>query len=139
MGVFAVASKASKEIMKEINEKLLLRAIYESDGIDRASLAKMTGLSPATVTKVVGDLIEIGLVEETGVADSTGGRKPILLNVRQGKSCVLGLKIGVGYLDYSLTDLSGSVLASERKLRRTRFPKRWYRQRVKFWENGASL
>ncbi|MBP7199751.1 MAG: winged helix-turn-helix transcriptional regulator, partial [Mesotoga sp.] len=65
-----MASKASKEIMKEINEKLLLRAIYESDGIDRASLAKMTGLSPATVTKVVGDLIEIGLVEETGVADS---------------------------------------------------------------------
>lgn len=122
MEVFVVASKASKEIMKEINEKLLLRAIYESDGIDRANLAKMTGLSPATVTKVVGDLIEIGLVEETGVADSTGGRKPILLNVRPGKSCVLGLKIGVGYLDYSLTDLSGSVLASERKLMENTVP-----------------
>jgi hypothetical protein len=102
--------------MKEINEKLLLRGIYSNEGIDRASLAKLTGLSPATVTKVVGELIESGLVEETGVADSTGGRKPILLSIQPKKLCVLGLKIGVGYLDYSLTDLFGTVLVSERRL-----------------------
>ncbi|WP_367363134.1 ROK family protein [Mesotoga sp.] len=111
-----MATKASKEIMKEINEKLLLRGIYSNEGIDRASLAKLTGLSPATVTKVVGELIESGLVEETGVADSTGGRKPILLSIQPKKLCVLGLKIGVGYLDYSLTDLFGTVLVSERRL-----------------------
>jgi len=108
--------------MKDINEKLLLRGIYSNEGIDRASLAKLTGLSPATVTKVVGELIESGLVEETGVADSTGGRKPILLSIQPKKLCVLGLKIGVGYLDYSLTDLFGTVLVSERRLLENQSP-----------------
>lgn len=111
-----MVSKASKEVMKEINEKLLLREIYNNGGIDRASLAKMTGLSPATVSNVVSQLLENGLILETGVADSTGGRKPILLELNARKHRVLGLKIGLGYLDYVLADLAGSTLMSERKL-----------------------
>ena len=111
-----MATKVSKEVMKDINEKLLLKEIYHRKGIDRATLAKKTGLSPATVTNIVGELTRKNLVAETGVADSTGGRKPILLSVNPRHSYVIGMKIGVGYVDFVVTDLLGSPLKTSRTL-----------------------
>jgi len=109
-----LTSKASKKTMKQINKSLILRNIYDCTGIDRASLAKLTSLSPATVTNLVGELIRDGLVKEKGVARSTGGRKPILLDVNPLRYLAVGMKIGVGYLDYTLFDLLGNAVTADR-------------------------
>lgn len=109
-----MTSKASKKTMKQINRALILRRIYDCSGIDRASLAKLTSLSPATVTNIVGELIRERLVEEKGVAESTGGRRPILLNINPTRYLSVGMKIGVGYLDYTLFDLLGNPVAADR-------------------------
>jgi len=44
-------------------------------------LAKETGLSNPAVSQIVAALIEEGLVEEVGIAESTGGRPARLLNL----------------------------------------------------------
>ncbi len=103
----------SKELIREINEKLILKEIYLNQKIDRTSLIKNTGLSGGTITKIISCLIEKQLVKEIGEADSTGGRKPILLVLNNDYARIIGVKIGVGYIDLILTDLTGNIIFSE--------------------------
>jgi predicted NBD/HSP70 family sugar kinase len=110
-----VAKKATKEVMKDFNLKLLLKEIYYSKGIDRASLSKKTKLSPATVTNLVAELKEQGKIKEVGNAVSTGGRKPIILAINPDYRYVIGIKIGYSYINFMLSDLNGTVKSVEQK------------------------
>ena len=74
-----MAILGNKQLMRNINEKTILKEIFLEKKIDRASLSRKTGLSGGTVTKIVSELIQKGLIKEVGESDSTGGRKPILL------------------------------------------------------------
>jgi len=102
--------------MKDMNEKLILKQIYYSDGIDRASLAKKTNLSPASVTNLVSEMKSNGLVIEIGNAISTGGRRPILLDINPDYKYVIGIKIGYGYINFMLTDLIGTIKDVKQKI-----------------------
>jgi predicted NBD/HSP70 family sugar kinase len=96
--------------MKDINVKLLLKNIYYAEeGVNRASLAKKTHLSPATVTNLVSELVAEGLIIETGNDISTGGRRPIILKINPNYKFVIGIKIGFGYINFMLSDLNGVV------------------------------
>jgi len=129
-----MANKVTKETMKEINEKLLLREIYFSSGINRATLSKKTSLSPATVTYLVGDLLEKNLIVETGVTGSTGGRKPIQLEINADHKCIMGIKIGLGYIDFMLTDLMGNTLKHTKNIYGEKFePDFVLSELIKIW------
>jgi len=105
-----LSKKATKEVMKDINVKLLLKNIYYSEeGVNRASLAKKTHLSPATVTNLIAELVEDGLIMETGNDISTGGRRPIILKINPDYKYIIGIKIGFGYINFMLSDLNGTV------------------------------
>ncbi|HDP77688.1 MAG TPA: ROK family transcriptional regulator [Mesotoga infera] len=104
--------KASKELMKDINFRVILRKIFENGEISRASLAKTTGLSAATVSKIVSEQMDAGIVSEVGSEISTGGRKPILLSINPSFKIVFGVKIGLGYINLVITDLNGKLLLS---------------------------
>lgn len=103
-------TRGSKQLIKELNEKLILRTIHENLRIDRASIAKITGLSPATVTKITAHLRNQGLIREVGSAESSGGRRPVLLSLNPSFGCFLGIKIGVGYVELVATDFAGKPL-----------------------------
>ncbi|AKI97751.1 hypothetical protein IX53_07925 [Kosmotoga pacifica] len=109
-----VKRRGSKDLIKEINEKLILKTIYEHKKIDRASIAKFTGLSPAAVTKITAELINKGMVLEAGSAESSGGRKPILLSLNPEFGQFLGVKIGVGYVELVITDFTSMIVESTR-------------------------
>jgi len=104
----------SKELMRSINEKMILRKIFLTEKIDRASLARETGISAGTVTKIVSELINEGLVMEVGESTSTGGRKPILLCMNPAYGNILGVKIGLGYLQLIIANLTGEIVTKQR-------------------------
>ena len=57
----------------------MLKTIYSNDPISRAEVARVTNLTPPTVSDVVANLISSGFVEEVGLAPSSSGRRAILL------------------------------------------------------------
>src|SRR5213080_494589 len=65
--------------MRARNSALLLNLIWKERQVSRAELARRTGLSPSTVSAIVGDLERSGLVQSTGEGLSRGGRRPTLL------------------------------------------------------------
>ena len=76
------------------NKALILRNIYENGPISRISLSKTTGLNKATVSTIVHDFLEAGLLRESGVILTESGRKSIglELNMENFASIVIRLK-----------------------------------------------
>jgi predicted NBD/HSP70 family sugar kinase len=110
-----LAVVGSRELIRDINEKTILKEIFLEKQIDRASLARKTSLSGGTVTKITSDLLKKGLIRVVGESTSTGGRKPVLLSINPNFGNILGVKIGLGYLQLIITDLSGKILSQQRK------------------------
>jgi predicted NBD/HSP70 family sugar kinase len=94
----------------------VLRLIWQERRISRADIARRTGLSRSTVTEAVDVLLPTGLVAETGVGPSRGGRPPIVLAFDDTAGLLLGVDMGAAHVAVALTDLRGQVLAWEHRL-----------------------
>jgi predicted NBD/HSP70 family sugar kinase len=70
---------ATPEDARRANRRLLLGTLHRDGPLSRADLAKAAGLTRATVSAVVRDLIEESLVEELGVRSAGGVGKPATL------------------------------------------------------------
>lgn len=80
----------------------------------RADLARGTGLTKATVSTLVADLIDRGLVAETAAQAGSVGRPATLLAATGTSVVTLGMQIEVDHVSVVAMDLTGRVLASER-------------------------
>ena len=78
----------------------------------RAEVVHHTELGRGVVAQRVAELIEFGLVEDTELAESTGGRPARRLLLRGDAGIILVADIGATSVDVALTDLAGRVLAS---------------------------
>ncbi|WP_371478857.1 ROK family protein [Kitasatospora sp. NBC_00315] len=97
--------------LRRSSRSTLLRRLYFEGRTSRQQLGHATGLSAATVSNVVGELMADGLVEEAGSVDSAGGRPRILLQVKPGIGHLVGVDVGetqvrVGLYDLALTELA---------------------------------
>jgi predicted NBD/HSP70 family sugar kinase len=82
----------------------VLSRLYLHGPASRFDLMRATGLSSATVSNVVTDLVADGLVAEAGLLDSDGGRPRTLLEVRPGYAQVVGVDIGETHVQVGLFD-----------------------------------
>jgi len=80
--------------------------------MSRAELARRTNLSRSTVSAIVSDLLNTGLVREARTGISNGGRRPIILEFRDRASFIVGIELGATHISCVLTDLRGNVTAS---------------------------
>ncbi|MGY1632667.1 ROK family protein [Geodermatophilus sp. SYSU D01186] len=78
----------------------------------RPELARVSGLGRGAVTQRVTQLLDSGLLEESELGRSTGGRPPRELAVRATAGLVLVAPLGATHVAAGVTDLTGRVLAS---------------------------
>jgi N-acetylglucosamine repressor len=102
----------NRELMRDLNRSLVLTLIKNRGPLSRTDLAGQSGLAQGTMTNIVRDLLEAGLVRETANAPSTGGRRPILLEIDPSGGYALGLKLTQDRAILALTDLDGTVTYS---------------------------
>lgn len=98
--------------MRTSNLSLVMRCVVDCNGkISRADIAQRLGMTRSTVSRLIDDLIEGGLVAE-GEAHGTGrGRPAVPLSMRHGTAYGIGLHITVDRLSAVLVDLDGTVEA----------------------------
>ena len=95
--------------MKSINKSTILNVIRLQGPLSRAEIAKVTHLTPPTVTNIVSELLREGWVVECELGESTGGRKPILLNINHKAFNVVGVYAGVKTIRVLSADLAGNT------------------------------
>lgn len=108
----------SKELIRDINTTLVLETIISSRYISRAAIAKKLGLTKATITNIVQELIQKKLILENGCDDTLLGRKPILLSLNKDAGYVISIDIGIETISAIMTDLIGE----EKSLRQIKTP-----------------
>ncbi|MEU2024527.1 ROK family transcriptional regulator [Streptomyces sp. NPDC016469] len=104
----------------------VLGAILDHGPVARSTVARLTGLSPASVSGHVGRLLARGLVRES--AETAGpkglGRPHIPVDIDTGSYLVAGAHIAVAHSTLSLMDLRGRVVAEDRRPHGTTDPHR---------------
>ncbi|MFT3913967.1 MAG: ROK family transcriptional regulator [Anaeromyxobacteraceae bacterium] len=91
--------------------RAVLGLIWREQRISRAEIARRLELSRSTVSEIVNELLETGLVEEKGAGESRGGRRPIVLEFRDDAFGIVGVDLGAAHVSVAITDLRGKVLA----------------------------
>lgn len=110
-------SGANNRDVKKINRIRTIRSIFSCDRISQPELAAKVNNSWPTVLQNVKELIAMGLVQEVGTFESTGGRKARAFAPVRNARLAVGLEITQNHVGAVLVDLSGNLLHYERKKR----------------------
>jgi len=101
--------------VKKHNRSSTLRCILACDRISQTELSQRLALSWPTILQNVKELSELGLIQEVGQYQSTGGRKAkAYAPVRDAKLAV-GLDLTRNHVSIVLVDLGGQVVQYRRK------------------------
>lgn len=98
------------------NTVKILQCIRSEKLISRAELARINSLTRPTVSQIVGELINVGLVKETGKGSSNIGKKPTLLSIVGDFSYFIGIDLAdENIIKGVLCDLAGNTVKTEQK------------------------
>ncbi|RLE14667.1 ROK family transcriptional regulator, partial [Candidatus Aerophobetes bacterium] len=97
--------------LKRQNQSLVLSIIKEYGPISRVAIARETGLTKSAISKVVGNLIRVGLVEEAGTDDTFVGRKPVTLRLSTNNYFVVGVGVERAKISVGIANLEGNIIA----------------------------
>ena len=92
--------------LRRENRAAVLWSLYFSQPGTRQDLSAATGLSAASVTNVIRELLNEGIAVEAGSVDSDGGRPRVMLEVNPDHGYVIGADIGETRVRVELFDLA---------------------------------
>lgn len=97
--------------MRRINRSQVLALLREGGAISRADLTRRTGMSKATISALVGDLLRARVVTVDGPVSARRGRPPIMLRFNTRAGMVMGVDLSRPRLVAAGADLAGAVIA----------------------------
>ena len=108
--------------LRDHNRRRVVEELQRRGTASRADLARITGLSRSTISSLVGELQESGVVVETETANdgdagrSHGqGRPPVLLTLDRRAGALVGIDFGHADVRVAVADLSRTILAERRR------------------------
>jgi len=103
--------KHDQEMMRKVNKGNILNLIREKKPVSRSELARITGMSPTSVGRIVTELIGLGLIKETELAFSRGvGKKALLLDTEPNSVYVACAQIDEDVSRVGIVDFDGTII-----------------------------
>ncbi|HOE68930.1 MAG: N-acetylglucosamine repressor [Candidatus Omnitrophica bacterium ADurb.Bin314] len=104
---------------KERKNLAILEVVRKNGPISRTDISKLTELNIVTVSNYVNHYIKKGLVVEGDLDESTGGRKPVLVELNPKAGYIVGVGLNMMSMVGVLVDLEINVVT---ELKRERLP-----------------
>jgi DNA-binding transcriptional ArsR family regulator len=105
--------KQSQSTVKQNNLRLILSTIIRHEPLSRADLVRRTQISKPTVSSLIEELRDRGLISEIGTGPARSGRKPILLRFESDRRRFLAFELGRVSFRIAVADLKGRILSLE--------------------------
>ncbi len=84
---------------------------FISEGTESiADISREIGTSIPTITKLVGELIDEGLIEEVGKLGTTGGRRPSIYGLNPSAGFIVGVEIRWHHISMAITNFKGEIV-----------------------------
>ena len=93
-----------------ILKKTILGLCINEGDYSIADLSKELNTSIPTITKLVGELIEDGFLEDLGKQGTNGGRRPSIYGLNPAAGYFVGVDIRRKFISYAVTDFKGTLL-----------------------------
>jgi glucokinase-like ROK family protein len=107
----ALSSAYRLHNIKTLNKRVILDLIrFTPGGISRAELARQMLLTRSAISAIIDDFEHMELVGESETGPTTGGRRPVLLEINPGYGYVVGIDMGATHVGLVLTDFAAHVL-----------------------------
>ena len=103
------------ELVKERNRTVVLELLNSKGTSTRSEISDITGLTNATITNIVNELISKDLVEEVGTIDGKLGRKRKLIKIKEDAFYVIGIEFGVNIVRTGIFNFKGKKIKSIEK------------------------
>jgi len=113
-GRFQIATQGTS---REINRQIVLNLVRARQPISRADLARTMGVRRGSVSLIVNDLLETGLLVEGATGKTVRGRKPTFLYIDARRRTVIAVDVRASQTFMMLVDLLGKPVSGV-----TRFP-----------------
>lgn len=103
-------------LKKNYTKALILNFIKRRGHISRTKLQQITNIRMATITTLVKELMDEGLVREAGYNESSRGRRQVLLQINPAGAWAIGLEFDADKVNGAIVNLGGEIKARvERK------------------------
>nr|WP_100348743.1 ROK family transcriptional regulator [Luteimicrobium subarcticum] len=106
------ATPGSQTSLRESNRARIIEAVKHHGGLAQVELAGSTGLSPATVSNIVKELVAAGILQTT--PSTRSGRRSQYVTLARNVGLVAGVHFGARHLRVAVADATGQVLADQR-------------------------
>lgn len=97
----------TQDQIRLLNRSKILRELLEKGVATKHELGQALSLSHTTINTCIQLLLEEGLVENTGLGRSVGGRKPVMVGLKADARYAFGVYIAPGTVDILLVNLLG--------------------------------
>lgn len=95
--------------LRDNNLQTLLAEIWLKSPVYRDELAKNTGLSPSSITRLINELMRLELIEETSKKETRRGRRPKLLMPNRNAGYIISLDLDGNMLRSGIFDSANNV------------------------------
>lgn len=106
------ARKSARDATRSTNLRFVLQTVMSEQPISRAEIARITKLTRATVSELVGVLLDARFVYEAGEGRSGGGKRPTLLRVDAAAHNIVAVDLSARPARAAVVDLEGEVLST---------------------------
>jgi glucokinase len=104
------AHRPLRGLARRLNEQAVVDTIFEHGPLTRVQVATRTGLSKPTVSSIVDELVNAGLVRATGRTSGSVGRTATLYRVDAGVGHVIGVDLGGTKVIAAIADVYGHLV-----------------------------
>lgn len=106
---YSMQGKNQNYILEQ-NRSSVLYNLWSLKNTSRKVLATVTGLTPTTLSNIIGDLIEEGWVKEVGTTKTPRGRGSIAVEIDPDFRNVIGIRLARNYVSVGMFNLAGKML-----------------------------
>lgn len=100
--------------VRAANRAAVLRLLRRHRQLSRAELARRTSLSEASVSRIIAELMEQGLLVDLGSGPGTGGRPGVRLELNEDRFQSIGVDIQNWETQIALGTVMGRIVRTER-------------------------
>lgn len=97
--------------MKLANLITVFNLLYDKAPISRADLAKLSGMSPTSITRFASNMVTADLIREAPSAEKKVGRTATLLTINESAFYSVGISIDSTYIHVSILNFQKQIVA----------------------------
>ncbi|MGD1820842.1 MAG: ROK family transcriptional regulator [Pleomorphochaeta sp.] len=97
----------NNSLVQNRNRRKILKKVWEEKSISRSDLAKQLKITPATVSSNVAELEKMNFIRLGTEGESSGGRKPIMLEINEASLLCIGITVKKTEVVSALVNLKG--------------------------------